>query len=339
MELGSEFNLQLESLKIKKNNIFHYLNKYYHFYFDSGRSALTYLYNLLGASTQHIWLPEYICESVVNCFPANNIRFYELDDQFQIVLTDELQIDLQSNTSIFYLMHYFGHLQSRDILIKLERLHNSSKFHIIEDTTHSLLTNPLTIGDYGIASLRKWFPIEDGGVLYSKKSFLYPDLIKKQPGLKSYAMILKTLFLNNELECNELYRNYFIQSEHGLDECSDIYRISDLSEFILRCQDISEVKTARMMNYATLKKNLSPYLYVLQEETPFVFLLRVKKRDQLRSWLMDNKIYCAVHWPEFSNMTSHAVKISQELLSLPVDQRYSKFEMQYLIDAIKSYKE
>ena len=73
MELGSEYHLNLDELSECGDNVFSYLNEYNCVYTDSGRSAIRLLSkNMKG----RILMPEYICESVINCFDLEKIVFF-----------------------------------------------------------------------------------------------------------------------------------------------------------------------------------------------------------------------------------------------------------------------
>jgi hypothetical protein len=67
----------------------------------------------------------------------------------------------------------------------------------------------------------------------------------------------------------------------------------------------------------------------------------VPDRDDFRKYLMENSIYCAVHWP-FDGLAREerplAVSLSNNILSLPIDQRYGEKEMAYLANVIDAYK-
>ena len=85
---------------------------------------------------------------------------------------------------------------------------------------------------------------------------------------------------------------------------------------------------------------ISPAIELNENDIPLVYILRVHNRDMLRSYLMDRKIFCAVHWP-FDNHQSEqrpfAKRNSEELLSLPIDQRYDNAHIMYLVNETKQY--
>ena len=192
MEIGSDFELNIVNLKETGDNIFQYLKEYKVVYTDSGRSAAYILNNLLKPGIA--LLPSYVCESVIQVYENDfEVQFYKIKRDFSIDWED-FEKKLNHNVAVVYLMHYFGRLQTKDILLQILQTKEKYGFTIIEDSTHSIFTKVRTIGDYCICSLRKWFPIPDGGVLYTSKGLeeihlkhisVYP------PSRKLDAMILK----------------------------------------------------------------------------------------------------------------------------------------------------
>ena len=212
MELGSEFDLALSEMTIKKNNIFDYLSEYSNqIYFDSGRSALKHLASFLQ-SDKEILLPEFICKSVIDCFIYSNVRFYKLCDDFTIDLED-IEKKINANTQAIFIMHYFGALQKENTLHTIKTIAEKNKLVIIEDTTHSIFSRSSTVGDYQICSIRKWLPLPGGGVLYSNNDTLgaYNVLSyeKSTDNKRAYGMMLKNVFLKTGFDCNKLYRRVY----------------------------------------------------------------------------------------------------------------------------------
>lgn len=346
MELGSNFELDLSELKYEQDNIFEYLKEYQTIYTDSGRSALKILNSVLEEGM--ILLPAYICESVINIYKQNgSIRFYRINPDMTIDF-DDLQQKMDSQVKMVYLMHYFGSVQNNTVLNYLKEKKKEYGYIIIEDTTHSILTQKRTVGDYCVCSLRKWFPIPDGGVVYShnpiveqnceiqfKKSIVYDKL---------EAMILKKYYIQYGIDCNLIYRNLFAQSEERLDMQTEIYQMSDMARDILQCISIADVQKKRKRNYCELKKFLEnvPVTDVLLTDdfVPMVYPVYVHNRDRFRQYLMENKIYCAVHWPLVGTeleKRQDSVRIYENIISLPIDQRYGTAHMKYLEKVLDTY--
>ena len=368
MELGSEFHIDLTDKSIKTNTIYPILQKYNTFYTAYGRTAITLLYEYLqkkvGGQNRRVLLPAYICSSVIRSFPKECVFFYDLGDDFTIeerILVKMLESG-EFDGGFFYLVHYFGWLQQDVTLQHIQELCKSHHITIIEDTTHSIFTKERTIGDYCIASLRKWMPVPEGGVIYSMYDL--PQTWRKLEHIRSSgkinAMVLKQVFLGQMRDYkelagltvfNEAYRHIFMQEEERIDR-EKYYAISDLSAFLLQCEDVSEIERARRKNYQYLgellyREGISLYGWKQYQKNdnseltvPYTALLRLRDRNQLRNYLMDHKIYCAVHWPiEMQEQYTHihVSEWSKQLISLPIDQRYRDAEMEFLAEMVIKY--
>jgi len=286
---------------------------------------------------------------VYQCFPGERVRFYDLTSNLQINW-DSLFRQLGKNISAVYLHYFNGVLPDKTMLQQLQRARDEQGFFIIEDTTHSIFSAPLTIGDCGVCSLRKWFPIPDGGVLYSKdlKCLTLENLTCGQSpwvNRKAHAMKLKHSYLLGQVgeESNVEYRNLFAQCEHSLDQQDKSYRISTLSQEILKTCSVSQLIHARRKNFMRLKELLTmgtfriePIVKISGNECPLTFPIRVKDRDAVREYLISQKIYCAIHWPLYG--APRETSVSNQELSLPIDQRYGETEMQYLADSLYRYR-
>lgn len=344
MELGSEFNLSLTDLTIKQSNVVSYLNScsLEKYYLDSGRSALKIARDFLIPEGD-ILLPEYICESVINCFPRNQIRFYKITENFEADV-ESIKSTITTNTKAILLMHYFGVLQPLEILEQIKNLAKENRLTIIEDITHSLFTSTHTIGDCVVGSLRKWMPIPHGGILLSPKE-IDPAISNCGDNYKSYGMILKDLFLKGGYDFNREYRKIFSDCEAALDRQENVYSMSDFAKYILNCVDVDFLVQRRKKNYKFLKElllemGIKPAIEADADDCPLAMPIRVPQRDKFRNYLIDKKVYCAVHWP-FDGIDEQdrpvAKKNSQELISLPIDQRYSEEDIRYLAKIIGGY--
>lgn len=343
IELGSEFNLAIDELNITDNNFYSYFDNYHALWFDYGRSALRYIQI---SQKQRVLLPEFICESVINCFITENIVFYKIDYFFQIDINDIIK-KLDSTVGVIYIAHYFGHIQSKHLLDRLRKLANEYECIIIEDITQSLLSEHDYCGDYVIGSVRKWLQTPQGGILFSRSNKLPENITipRSKNNFKAMGMMLKDMYLKTGYNTNFKYREIFAKSENSIDKLDDIKRISDFSEFIIRCVNIDNIKKKRLNNTKYLvhhlkKMGIYPSIEFEEDECPLAVPIRINNRDKFRKYLMENRIYCAVHWP-FDGIQPHnrsnAKYNAETLLSLPIDQRYGRTEIDYLISIISRY--
>lgn len=348
MELGSEFNLSLSNLTIQENNVFAYLSRIATtWFFDCGRSAIKYCVGYL-AKGDKVLLPEYICASVIDCFINQEVEFYCVNQDMTLDI-DDIKSKITHNTKIVYLMHYFGVIQPPHVLAEMKTIRYQYNVVIFEDMTHGIFSKEKTIGDYVFSSIRKWCPVPGCGalsVVNNSLSIKEPNCAKSVNNYKAEGMILKDMFLKNILECNSIYRRIFEIAENEFYFQTKPQRMSDLSEFILRCFNPDQITQKRRKNFIYLEKSLKdiglfPINKIQKGESPLAYVIRVKNRDEFRKFLSERKIYCAVHWP-FDGICAenreNAIRYSETFISLPIDQRYSKDHMDYLIYTIFQYR-
>ena len=343
MELGSEYNLTLSELKVVHKNLFYYLKTKKYELLDSGRSAI----KCIKLPAGKILLPEFICESVIQCFHREEILFYKVKKDF-IIDIEDLESKITKSVSVIFFAHYFGMCQPEYIRKRLREIANDRGILLIEDATQSLFSIKNITGDFMVASIRKWLPIPMGGVICSD-GYSFAELLslkESKDNERAYGMILKDIHLQGKLDCNIAYRRIFNECEDRLNKQKEIYRISDFTKYIISCSDIESIVSKRKINYkklseSLLEENIIAAVKLETNECPLVFPLRVPNRDNFRKYLIENKIYCAVHWP-FDGLCGEerkqAEKNGNELISLPIDQRYGAEHMDYLINTIKKYK-
>lgn len=342
MELGSEFNLNFQDMEKKEDNIFYYLKEYCCIYTDSGRSALRILKDIIPKKGK-ILLPSYICDSVIDCFEEDRVGYYNLNFNLEIIW-QELDYVLEQDVAAIFIMHYFGKIQEENILNKIKEKCKRYNILIIEDTTHSIFSRVNTIGDYCICSLRKWFAIPDGGVLYSLRKLPEVNSLGKPKWSidKTQGMFLKTLFLEKGYDCNLWYRELFAEAEDKLDKQKEICGISEMAFVLLSRYSVFDMIKKRRANYEKLEIVLRNYgISFLKEmpECPFVFPVILNNRNGFRKYLIEQQIYCAVHWPvtkvylEKKKIVNY---IAKHIMSLPIDQRYETEHIMYLAEKLLS---
>ena len=322
------------------------LNEFNCNYYASGRFAIRDLIDFQNITK--VLLPEYVCESIINCFDSVNIITYKLDNNLNINIDDVLSKMTDDVTCIF-IIHYFGAIHQDDKLQQISVCAKSKKIIIIEDTTHSIFSDPNTIGDYCICSLRKWFPIPDGAVLYSNKIYSLPKQKNEEIDISKVlsAMKLKDYYIENGIDNKDLFRALIKEYENDLNQYTNSYKISRYSYSLLQVFDIIEIKTQRLNNYTHLKKyflekRIEPIVNIENGMYPFCFPIYVNKRNSLQRYLSENGIYCAVHWPSIKNNPSRNIiseKLAKHQLSLPIDQRYNIEDMEYILTKIDDHIE
>lgn len=342
MELGGFCELTMSGLRNKNDNIFEYLSEYNTIYTSNGRSAIKLIANHLRSGK--ILLPEYICESISNSFCDNETAYYEVNEQLEIDI-ESLERMISKEISAVFLINYFGFIQNKKVLSYLREKRKEYGFVIIEDTTHSIFTEKNVIGDYCICSLRKWFPCE-GGVLYSKLNLNAVDIScmnAVEAGLMFDARVMKYYSIKDSMDTEDTYMKIYADAEHAIDEDKTIKCVDSLSETVLKSISVTDVVERRRNNAKMVYEQLSDVIMPLRKEYNGEVLIAVpvicENRDSLRKYLMNNRIFCAVHWPQNDESTEKAKLLSKKLISIMIDQRYDKRHMMYLIEKIRDFNE
>lgn len=138
-------------------------------YTQTGREALVLGLTALSVTpNDKILLPATICEVVLQACVQQGvaIEYYDLDDELQPIWSD-VERRLCTDVKALYINHYFG--RTCDVA-KAQSLCRQYDVALIEDCAHAFASkyNGEYVGGFGdisLFSLRKFFPIIDGGAL------------------------------------------------------------------------------------------------------------------------------------------------------------------------------
>lgn len=347
MEIGSEMQLNLKDInEIATDNIFEYLSDYNCIFLDSGRSALRLIDKLLPKGG--ILIPDYICESVNQCFSDREIHYYRVNRDFTVDIASFMSQSMQFNPRIVFVMNYWGITMDQKEQGYIREYCDQKDMIIVEDTSHSVFSKAVTVGDYCVCSIRKWFPVARGGLLYSKKPLQFDgELIKYGASEdKLIAQGLKQLYIREgNSDYSIIYRKIFSNDIKQLNEQHEIFYMPPFSRFILERLSIGDVIKKRKRNLIMLNRNIIAYSLPVRpaanfptDIVPFAFPIYVKNRDELRRYLEKKQIYCAIHWPMgWKDTDLGCCAMSSEIISLNIDQRYGSDEMNRIAKEIFNF--
>lgn len=175
-------------------------------FFTNGRSALAWALQLIGVSSEDpVLIPAYHCGSMVE--PAiwlkTNVLFYQLDEDLTPNINHIREL-IQHNikpVNTIVVTHFFGFVQP---LHELSNLCKEFNINLVEDCAHAYYGSSNgamsgTVGDYAIASQRKFFPVSDGGGLIDN------TYNKKQVNLNRVSIKTEIKLLYNCFENAALY--------------------------------------------------------------------------------------------------------------------------------------
>lgn len=353
--MGYDLDLNVRTLSIKEDTVFDYMSDYNCIYLDSGRSCIKVICQLF--KDREVLVPSFSCISVINGF-VNGVKpvFYKINDDFTIDL-DDLESKITANTGGIYITNYFGHLLTDEAAAKILELKEKYGLTVIEDNTQSVFSGGLKVGDYALSSIRKWFPVPDGGVIYSKKPLSVFDIkgfVKDSKQCdKLYPQTLKSMVIKGLVEYPVAkIADLFAVVEHELDEYADngeIFLMCDFTRFVYTCNNVPSMIKTRQENEKYLRTLIhSPYLrqaipHLEEGECPFNMPMYCTCRDEMWQYLVDNfDIYPSVLWRthiyDQVNKIGSTARMGKEIISFPVDQRYTKEDMEKMAEAVNSFR-
>ena len=292
---------------------------------NSGRSAFEYI--LLANKYKKVYIPYYTCEVLLHPLIRSNIiyEFYNINERLEPVFDFE---KLRSGEAFLY-TNYFG-LKNNYI----KRI-TSCYPNIIIDNAQSFFSMPQNGADT-FYSPRKFFGIPDGGYVYCKKR-LDIDLEQDQASIYRMGHLLKRLAFDAEIGYHDFKRN-----DESLKDQPVLY-MSQLTNKILSNVDYERSEKCRVENFDFLRKELdkSNKLASLIDEAgivaPLVYPYWINNGKDLRAKLQINRIFTPVFWQNIvttSNKNSTEFDLVNNMVHLPIDQRYSSTDLLRIFDFV-----
>jgi dTDP-4-amino-4,6-dideoxygalactose transaminase len=315
----------------------------------SGRDCLHYLIEALGLKREDtVLLPAYLCESILKPFHEQQIRvtFFKIRADLGVDVAD-VEKKAEAGVKAVLVIHYFGFIQSE--IQRLRQICARKNVVLIEDLVQASLTDYVPLGDCFFTSFRKLLPLPDGGIVWSRR--VTTNVAIKTDFAHGLYVCVRFLagLLKNVKWMKRIWRPMFVWAEYTLlDSYEKPSRMSALSKFLLIREDLSAVVMWRKTNYEFLLREINdnPEIRVLFRDLPpavcpLGFPILVKNRDALRRHLIHNRIYTPVHWelPEEVQTEEFetSCRISNTILTIPIDQRYNEDDLSRVVQCIKSF--
>lgn len=289
---------------------------------NTARNCLEYI--LIAKQYKKTYIPYFTCEAILEPLIKNNIdyEFYQINELLEPVETFEL-----SAQHAFLYTNYFG--VKNDAIIRLAKLYGKQ---LIVDNAQAFFTKQEK-GIDTFYSPRKFFGVADGGFLYTDK--LLTDTFTKDVSFDRMSHLLKRIDCSAESAYSDFHKN-----EDSL-ENEPIKTMSNLTDSILRGIDYDAAQKIRLENFQVLdsvlrRHNLLPMNFNCDDMVPMVYPFW-GKNEVLRKRLITNKIYVATYWPnvfDWCNENDLEYILAKSIIPLPIDQRYSKDDMQQIIKIV-----
>lgn len=312
-------------------------------YVLSGRTAIDLVVQNIQKykAIEHVYMPAWCCDSMLAPFVKRNfkIEFYDIAFDSRI----EYKIDASSHTDIFYLTNYFGY----ESMVPMDLIHKLKENGciILYDRTHSFLMDDIKyrqIADYSFASIRKWMGIVSGAIVDGIDELIlkdFPYVIDK-----AEAMYNKYRYMcGDDSISKDEFRGAFEKFGHYLAADYSDYKMDSLSYTLYKQEKLQYIIQRRKENAAYIHENLKvvSFVYSFTKNAvplfvPVIFKTK-EQRNFIRQKLIENQIYCPIHWPKPYLIPENYIanELYQRGLSLICDQRYGLEQMKRQIKIIQ----
>jgi len=319
-------------------------------FFLSGRTALYAIIkeikeSLCSSRPLTAYLPSYCCHTMIDPFLQQGVSV----DFYPVVFRDgSLQqlINPRKLCDVILVMDYFG------FSIIEKELPKSAI--VVRDMTHALFSSDyaekLQSADYLFASFRKWGAIA-GASVASKKIGEWSETSKRHHNsyisLRKRGYELKTDYIEGKSIKKYEFLDIFSEAEDLLEQDYIDYVADEKS--IFEAAILFQSVSIRRRNAELVLQGLNS-LHIVEpifpkietHDVPLFIPILVKngKRDALRKYLIENSVYCPIHWPlsPLHSITKGEQQIYSSELSLICDQRYGEDEMNRQLELIRGFE-
>lgn len=290
---------------------------------NTARNCFEYI--LLSRCYRKVYIPYYTCEVMLEPLRKYHIEYtyYSINEQLEPDICD---LPVLKNNEAFLYTNYYGLKQKMaEILAKMYGK------HLIVDNSQAFYAPRIT-GIDTFYSARKFFGVADGAYLWT--DMIIDDSFEQDESWSRMLHLLKRI----DDGANAGYSD-FRRSDESLNN-QPIKRMSRLTEKILSNIDYSHSGLQRRANYmylhATLSKSNLLDIPLSDSAVPMVYPYW-NTDISLRHRLIENKIFVATYWAnvqKWCNKEQLENRLANEIIPLPIDQRYTIREMDRILKII-----
>ncbi|RPD46905.1 hypothetical protein DNI29_12140 [Hymenobacter sediminis] len=272
---------------------------------------------------RRVYVPYYTCDSLLAPLQERGIEytFYALDAHLEIQSPPVLQAG-----ELLVYINYFG---VKQVYARQLRAHWGKQ--LILDNTHAFFSREDPAQGWAYNSVRKFFGVPDGAYLYgpyfgapaANDTISVAHLVDRLLGKQSQAY------------------TEFAEYEERIDNA--VRGMSIVSEKLLSAVDYQACIQRRQQNFtqyhhAFAQMNTLPIEWAGLENTPAFCYPLLLPQELDRTELFSQSIFVPWLWRETLTRSSAGYEteklITQNLLPLPVDHRYSQPEVMQVIEAV-----
>lgn len=262
------------------------------------------------------------------------IKFVDVDYNNALIDIEQLKENISKKTKAIIPVHLYG--QMCDMMAILE-IASDYKADVIEDACQAHGSKKLNYspGFYGDPTVYSFFPAKnlgcfgDGGALTTDDY----DVYKKAKMLSNHGRLKK-----------------YVHTIEGYN-----YRMDNIQAAVLN------IKLQYLEKWNNIRRQLAKYyndhlncvspIDTNAESSYYMYVIRSKKRDELKKFLFENGIHAGIHYPvplhlqpaykylryakgDFPN----AEKLSNKILSIPLFPTLHRSEQDYIVKKIKEFE-
>lgn len=281
---------------------------------NTARNALIYAVRVLNI--QKIYIPYFLCESIRNVCDREKIQYeeYHISEDFNPIFEKRLKMG-----EYIYIVNYYGQLNNRYIKI-LQRKYTN----IIIDNVQSFYQKPVK-GIPTIYSCRKYFGVPDGAYISIKEEIeLGQDIsFNRMKHILGRFEGLATTYYSDFKQNDKLFTNL------------PLLKMSKITSNLLGVIDYNYIFSRRNRNWLFLHKKLKQYnnLKIHFQKGPFMYPFYHVNGIDIKKKLALKNIYIPTLWPSVQTLSNCGMEkdYAENILPLPVDQRYTTTDMEYLV--------
>lgn len=285
---------------------------------NCGRNCLAYLFK--SRRIKKLKVPYFICNSIFNVCDREGVEkdYYPIGSDFKPIDGLTLEPD-----EWLYLVNLYGQLSNEEIKEYVNRFGR-----VIVDQANDYFAKPIP-GVDTFYTCRKWFGVADGAFLYTD------DVLPDEFPIDESFSRMEFLLGRYERTANEFYAGYNTNNKYFVDQ--PIKSMSKLTRNLLHGIDYKAVEKRRSENFEYLHERLGGANQLRPGPAKFMYPFMAEQGAVIRKKLQAEKIYIPTLWPtvfEVAEPNSLEYKMAENILPLPIDQRYGIDDMEYMVQKV-----
>ncbi len=322
----------------------HYLKVKYVIGVNSGTDALIIGIRGLDLKTDdEVIVPANTFIATALAVSENGARpvFVDIDENDFGFNLDDLKNKINQKTKAIILVHLYGQPDKIDEIKEIIK-NTGRKIHIIEDAcqAHGAIYKGKRVGNFGIFSAFSFYPTKnlgaygDGGAIVTNDHKLAEKyrLLRQYGSDKKYFH--KTFGVNSRLDT--------------LQAAVLEVKLKYLDNWNKKRQAVAKLYTKYLNKMVPEIK--TPNEFPDRKSVFHIYLIRVKKRNQLANYLKERGILTLIHYPLPLHLQKaydylgyklgdflNTEKASEEILSLPMYEYMTKKQIEYVVKSIEEF--